>query len=313
MAHLSRPIVALFQRQLGVAARRQLVSRAPAARVDGLVRHRHLIAVERGVYRLRGGALVPGQRALAAALRAGPGACLTGPAVLGLHGVEGFHADDAFTVLVPAGRRLPAVKFPWRVDRGDARGVSRRGGVRLADPGEAVIDAVERRAELGDRLLRSAVHWLGWRGLLDRERFLAELVERAPGDPNARGLLEALGGLELGRCESEPERSLGRLLACFEPRPEPQVWVSPHRRVDWYFRSLRLAIEYDGAVDHPPGATADGRRDAELRRLGITVVHVTRDQLRDRQKLLRHLAGVIVARALELQVTAPTFDPRAGA
>ncbi len=312
MAHLSRSTVALFQRQLGVAARRQLVARSSAAEVDGLVRRRHLVVVERGVYKLRGGALVAGQRAVAAALRAGPGSCLTGPAVLGLHGVDGFHGDDAFTVLVPSGRRLPAASFPWRVDRAGPRQVTRRGAVRLAAPADAVVDAVGWRAELGDRTLRSAVHWLGWRGLVDRDRLLADLVDRAPREPDARGLLEVLGGIELARCESEPERSLGRLLACFDPRPDAQVWVSPHRRVDWFFPSLRLAVEYDGEVDHPRGSTSDARRDEELRRCGIEVVHVTREHLRDRQALLLHLTGVLARRALELRVPAPSFDPRAG-
>jgi hypothetical protein len=306
---LPRRVVALLQRQLGVAGRRQLLVHLSAGQVDAHVRRGRLVRLERGVYRLSGSAVVPGQRAIAAALRAGPGTCLTGPAVLGFRGVDGFDADGPFELLVPRGRRLPALACDWRPDPHPSRRVTRRGAVRLAVCEDAVVHSTRWRSRLGDRNLRLAVHWLGWRGDIDRERFLERLLARAPSEPDAAAMLEILGGIELGRCESDGEVALGRLACCFDPRPEPQVWVTATRRVDWYFASLRLALEYDGGVDHPAGSAADRRRDRELERGGIRVLRVTADELRDPDAVLARIAEALLLRALELGVRAPSFDP----
>jgi hypothetical protein len=142
--------------------------------------------------------------------------------------------------------------------------------------------------------------------LLQPERLRTRVPQLLGPGTDAESLLTLLdlGGLAP---ESEGERTLGRLLQTFEPRPEPQVWVTPTRRVDWYFRTLRFAYEYLGSVDHRGAAQriADDERDAQLRDQGIRLGYVTADDLRDEATLLATVAGRLVVRAHELGVAAP--------
>lgn len=311
MIDLPRPAVALTQRQLGIVARFQLRRWLSGDQIDASVQRRQLIRLERGIYRLRGSPLVAGQRAIAAALRARPPATITGPVVLGFHGVDGFGADGPFEVLVPPGRRVTNVGFATRVDPRPGRSVSRRGAVRLTTPEDALVHSVRWRAEIGDRGLRLATHWLGWRGLLDRDGFLERLLARADVDADAASLLDVLGGAALGRCESDGERRLGELLLCFDPAPASQVWVTSGRRTDWYFRDLTFGLEYDGVVDHAGAAdrTADARREAELARKGVELLRVTAADLVDVDDLLGRIVAALTRRAARLGVPAPRFDP----
>jgi hypothetical protein len=311
---LPRPLLRLAERQLGVLSRRQLLVRLGPDTTDGLVRHGHLERLERGVYRIPGGTPSPQQPAIAAALRAGPGATLTGPAVLAHHRVDGVDPTRApFEVLVGVGRRLEVASFPWRPDPHPPRRTTALGEVRLATVDDALVHSVRWRAVLGDRTLRLACDWLGWRGKLDRDRFLRRLVTQARADPDAATLLEVIGGLVLGRCESDGERTLGAVATRFDPAPEPQVWLPGPRRADWFFGLLRLALEYDGRVDHVGEADrlADRLRDAELGAQDIAVVRVTDTDLADEPALVGQLASLLTLRAHELGVPAPTYRPPA--
>lgn len=308
MVKLPAPAVVLAERQLGVIARWQLRRWLRGDQIDGLVHRRVLVRLQRGVYRLHGSAVVPGQIPFAAALRAGPTAVLTGPAVLGHLGVDGFDAGGLFEVLLRPGRRLAGVEFPWRIDPARFRGVTEHGAIRLTLPGDALVHSTRWRDELGDRTLRLGCHWLGWRGHLDRDAYLRRLVRRAGADPAAATMLEILGGERFARCESDGEIDLGCILSGFDPAPTPQVWLHPGRRTNWYFDLLRLAIEYDGGVDHQDAA-AEAQRDRELAEEGVQVLHVTPADLLDEAALLARIVTALTLRALEFGVPAPTYDP----
>lgn len=163
---------------------------------------------------------------------------------------------------------------------------------------------------MGERQVRLAYDWMRWHDLVTAEkvaRRIRELRGLAPGAAVLHDLLEAGGG---GRVESEGERQLGALLRCFEPAPEPQVYVTPKRRVDWFFRLLRIVVEYLGSVDHATaaGRAADGQRDDELARAGIEVIYVVHADLAQPQALLGRIAGVLALRAQELGVAAPVLS-----
>ena len=83
--------------------------------------------------------------------------------------------------------------------------------------------------------------------------------------------------------------------------------MTPYRRVDWWFRSVRVAVEYQGRVDHDgaAGREADRVRDDELATAGIRLLYVTAGDLHDERVLLATVAGALAARAHELGVTAP--------
>lgn len=303
---LPLPAARLAESQYGVIARRQLAAWLPDHGVDALARGPRLEVLERGVYRVVGGARLPEQAAIAAALRAGAGAVLSGPVVLALYGVDGFRGDEPFVVLLPPGRRLRRVGFPVGRDGDAGRPTSNRGDVRLVGPLDALIESATFVDEIGARRLRLAHDVLRWRGLLRP----GELADRAKAlgvtGPRAAPLADMLG-LDAQASTGEGERRLGRLLGRFRPSPEPEVWVTPCRRVDWYFRSVRYGVEYQGTVDHATGVgrRSDAARDRELRHEGIRVGYVTADDLEDERTLLATIAGALTARADELGVPRP--------
>lgn len=311
MVVLPRPAQTLAQRQFGVVARFQLLRWLRPVQVDGLVRHGLLVRLERGVYRVAGGAVLAEQRPVAAALRVRPAATVTGPFVLGHLRVDGFTPDDPFELLVSPRRELPRnVDFAYRRDPRPNRPVIKLGEVRLARPFDALLDTCRLRADVGDRRLRLAYDWLRWRDLIDTDRAARELARLATVDAGAQVLLEVLDGVGL-EPESDGERRLGGLVRLFDPEPEPQAWVTPRRRVDWYFRTARCGWEYLGTVDHAhvAGRIRDDQRDAELRRAGIHLSYVTAADLADESALLATIAGTLTVRAHAFGVTPPVLRP----
>ncbi len=305
------PLIQLAERQLGVLARRQVVSAIGETRANTLLRADGVERMATGVYRIRGGVRLPVQSAVAAALRGGSSAALSGPVALALFEVDGFGLlEDAlpFEVLLPPGRRLRRADFPARRDPDPARPVHRRGEVRVVGPIDALIDSARFVDEVGARRLRLAHDVLRWRGLLTPGRLterINELGRLAPGGSTLAELLD----LDLREEVSDGERSLGAILRAFDPAPRPQVWVTPHRRVDWWFDTLRLAIEYQGQVDHgtAPGRRDDRTRDEELRSANVRIVYVAASDLRRPVTVAATVSAALTARAHELGVSAPTF------
>ncbi|MTV25800.1 DUF559 domain-containing protein [Nitriliruptoraceae bacterium ZYF776] len=307
MTTLPDAAVSLAERQLGVVARFQLMRWLTPHQIDGLVQREVLVRIERGVYRLRGGAVVAGQTPLAAALRARPPVTITGPAALGLHGVDGFDADGPFELLTAPERRFRKVGFLWRPDPTPARTVTPIGEVQLAAPGDALVHSVAWRDQLGDRPLRLAYHWLGWRELLDREAYLARLVRQAERDTLAACLLEMLGGPALAACQSDGEVRLGRVLSRFDPLPSSQAWLTPRRRGDFLFEECRLVVEYDGPVDHTEDR--DSAWNLEVTSAGFHVVRFRDADLRDEDAVLDRMVVELARRAAQLGVRPPRLRP----
>jgi hypothetical protein len=294
----------LAEAQLGVFARRQFPPDLPSHRVDDLLRSPRVERLHRGVYTVVGGAVHRHRSAMAAALRVGPGAVLSGPAALELTGPEGLTLSSAHVVIVPAGWRGRARGIPTASPGRSTRRVRRFGAVRVASPVDALLDSL-RYVELPDaRRLRLSHDQLRWAGIL-RTGQLAERAEQL-------GHLRALAGHELLGLDAavacgDGERRLGALLACFRPAPEAQAWVTPDRCVDWYFRAVKLGVEYQGSVDHGyrSGRARDTARDRELRRVGIHLVYVTARDLGDERALIATIAGALASRAHQLGVAAP--------
>lgn len=312
MAPLDDRAMQLAVQQFGVLARFQLRRWSTGRQIDGLVTRGSLHPIQRGVYRVAGGAVLPSQLPLAAALRCRGEGTVTGPFVLGHLRVDGFDDRAPYELLLPPGCRVRGVEFPSRRDPYPDRPVIRLGDVRLASPADALIDACRWRSQLGDRRLRLAYDWLRWRGIIDVTRVLRTLDVRARGDEGARQLIDLLGGRDGLVAESEGERKLGALLRRFDPAPAAQLWVTDRRRVDWYFARARLAVEYQGSVDHDTdvGRRADAERERELGAAGIIVVQVRRADLDDREGLAARLAGRLAVRAAELGIDPPRYRLR---
>lgn len=299
-------LLRLCAEQLGVITRAQVMQRLTEHRADDLLRSGRFERVHYGVYLLRGGAVSPFRPAVAATLRAGRGATLTGPAALNLGSVAGpdtGHPDRRFGILMPRGRRVLAKDLPLLRDADPGRQVQHRGDVRIADPVDALLDTGAHFPSSA-RDLRQWHDRLRWKGLL-RPGLLTERAEQL-------GLTGSLLGSELLAMDAtaatgDGERALGDLMRRFDPPPEPQVWVTPHRCVDLLFRVLGVALEYQGRADHDTlsGRSSDRARDDELAMAGIRVLYVTAEDLLTPRLLLTRAAAALTARAHELGLPAP--------
>ncbi len=156
--------------QYGAIARFQLLRWMTAGEVDGFVRRGWLVVIERGVYRVRGSAIVPEQAAMAAVLRTRD-ARVSGPFVLGLYGAEGFSRDDPFVVLARPGRWPRNVGFTVSADPCRGRHDATWGaGLPTVTPTMCLVDAAHPRRRLGER--RYAWPWTPCDGPRIRPRFV---------------------------------------------------------------------------------------------------------------------------------------------
>jgi hypothetical protein len=301
----------LATRQYGVLSRAQLLRWLSPPSLEGKVRRRAFEPLERGVYRVTDGVAVPGQAAVAAALRCGPAAVLTGPFVLGHHRVEGFDLDASFEVLVPRGRRITNVTFLTRRDQDPGRAVELLGDVRLASKVDALLDTGRHLDRYTERQLRRAYDQLRFVHGVRTSNVQQRIAARGDGDPAVAAFLAAVGDPAV---EGEGERALAPLLGRLDPSPEPQVWVTPRRRVDFYLRSLRFGWEYLGEVDHRRAAErqADALRDEELAAQHIRLHYVVADDLRDPTAFLAATMAALAHRAEQLGSRMPTLRPTVG-
>ena len=301
-------LLALIAGQFGVVGRCQLLDHVSHGTASGLVRRGALEAVERGVYRVRGGASHPAQPAMAAVLRARPGAVVSGPLVLGLLGVDGFAVGDPFEVLVRPGRVPANVAFAWRTNPTPDAATAMVQRLPIVRPTIALVDSGRWIGRgLTPRQLRAGYDAARWKGLTSSDRVRERSDLLGPSDPGAAFFLRLFeDGVAVP--ESEPERTTGELLQVFEPPPEPQVWVSPAHRPDWFFRLYRLGVDYLGRVDHQ-GAdqrAGDRARELELADIGVRIVTVTAEDLLDHDGFLAWMEFLLCRRARELGVPPPT-------
>jgi len=178
------------------------------------------------------------------------------------------------------------------------------GQVRIAPVADALLDTLSIDPPPRPRALRLAHDRLRWEGRLHPGEITARAAQfRLPQSLRSQELL----ALDATPATGDGERELGRILGRFDPPPEPQVWVSPHRCVDWYFRALQLGVEYQGAPDHATGAgrRADRVRDDELAMAGIELLYITAADLRSDRAVAARVATALTSRAYELGVGAP--------
>lgn len=286
----------VLERQYGVASRQQLLKAGLETTVlAGMVRRGHLEMVQRGVYRAAGSYVPAEQRAMAAVLRAGPGARLAGEHALALYGIEGAHLRGAPTILLPPRRTLTSVDFivlRTVVPARDHAVVLRVPGLRI----ERGVLEVAREAS--DRRVLQVVDSARWLRLLRAER----LVRRAhdlPGQPGARRVRRLLAGA-LGP-ERFGERNLQALLAGLPGHFEWGVHdVVPGVRFAVDERTARLALEYDGARDHTSqrDVFADRSRELRVREAGIELIRITKDMLgAERDITRRRITAILRARS----------------
>lgn len=300
-------LLRLCAEQLGVIARYQLRELLAATVTDDLLRSGRFERLHRGVHALRGSAVDDLRPAIAAALRCGPTAILTGPAGLALHRLEGTDLGRHFAILLPPGRRVVDVPFTVLRDPDARRRVTHVGAVRIASP----VDALLESAALFDvppRRLRLAHDRLRWEGLLHAGQLQRRAAELGLGSQLAGGELLAMDPLAP---TGDGERELWHHLHRFDPPPQPQVWVTPRRCTDFLFEECRLAVEYQGRPDHGTklGRSRDRAREDELAQAGIRIVYVDAADLRSPRLLLSRIASALTARGDELGVVPPRLLP----
>lgn len=297
MSGLNDDAHAIFEAQHGAAGRFQLVDLLTEPTVDGLAQRGRIVVIERGVYGVAGGAPTRERAAMAALLRARPDARLTGRFVLGVTGMEGFDADDPFTVLTAPGRRMRGVSFDHRPDPISDRRTVSVGALTCVHPQVAFIDAIET---METRQRRVVLHVLKRRGSWSDRRLDEELAARPDDDPGVllvRQLVDE-GALQT---DSAEEDALGRRLRSIDDRFEPQVWITPKRRVDWFLRWARLGFEYQGEVDHAhvAGRLRDEAKADEASAVGVRIIPVVAADLRT-DGFEDWVRGLIATRAFEL-------------
>lgn len=295
----------IFAAQYNVASRRQLIDVLGARGADALLRSERVVAAYRGIYHPAGMTLCDRGRAMAAILRCPDGAALTGPLGLGVLHVVGFTDADPFEMLLPPGSRVRKVDFRCRPFP-TASPPRMLGPLRLACPARLLVDAGRPAFGISDDRLWAAYDSARWSNATSTARFLYELSQSGPRDAGAvrwRNIADD----RILQAESPKERALDLTLRRFHPAPEPQVWVTPRRRVDYFWRVLRLAIEYLGDKDHAYAAARarDVTRDDEISGAGVQSLFVVKEDLGDLGALAAWLVQVVNQRAAELGVSAP--------
>jgi very-short-patch-repair endonuclease len=299
----------IFAEQYSVASRGQLLVELSDDQINGLLRRGRLVKRYWGVYHPPGVTLCGRGEALAALLRCPDGAAITGPLSLGLLGVDGFSDADPFDVLLPPGTRVRGVDFRARPN--PSPDCNRTlGKLTLAAPARCLIDSARPAFGLSDEQLWTGYDSARWRNVLSTHRFLRELERSSARDPGAVRW-RRMGDERSLRAESPKERGLDEILRRFDPAPELQVWVLPKRRVDFFWRRIRLAIEYLGKGSHgyEQGRLSDVVRDDELERVGVRSVFVINEDLREPDALVAWLLAAAQKRAAELGVAAPVLRP----
>jgi very-short-patch-repair endonuclease len=274
----------LLVSQHGLVTRAQLLALGWRADVvDGAVRNGQLSVVHRGVYRVPGSAQPPEQALLAAVLRAGDGARLTGEAVLHHLGIDevGIAGRARSIVLVPPPRRLVTDPVPWRRDRAPDHDHRALGPIPATTAARAFVEVADRWRR---RRQLTIVDQLRWRGHATEGEIVACAHRLGSRHPGARATLQLVASGHLEQ-ESHGERDLAAALAQLglSGLVRWQVWVSPLFRVDALIASHRVVLEYDGSNHHTHrrDRRRDASRDRELAALGYRVIHVTKTHLGD--------------------------------
>ncbi len=267
----------LAARQFGAIARRQLLA-------VGLTRSTiaHWLASHRlhprypGVYALGRPELGPEGQLAAGLLYAGPGGALAG--LSGLWWLELLTRRPPLIHIDAPGKHSSRDDLRIRHPRQVVR-VWRRGLPVVALPQALLLAA----GSLPHNSLRLVLARAEFKGLLDLPSLQAALGEGRDNSSAIRAAMDAHLP-QLARCANGLERDF--ILLCEHlslPLPEPNPRIGRYRP-DMLWREARLIVELDGRAAHhtPAQLAADARRQAELERLGYTVLRFPWDDVHRR-------------------------------
>jgi len=275
---------------------RQRIFRGSDAVAEGLISasclRREYLSVIHGMYVPAGTVIDHGIRTLAALLRMSAPAVLTAHSAAWWYGVT--HAEPADPVMLILPRDLP-VKGARGVrvhvtdlSHADIHIVD---GLRLASPIRTARDAATLTSP---RDALATVDGLLRRGLTTRDelRRMTEEMSGRWGVARVRTVFELADGLSESPAESWTRWLLHR--ASIPPPVLQFEVVDDHgrfvARVDFGWPDCRVALEYDGSYHADPlQQVKDRERDAALRSLGWTVIHMTAIDLRDPERVLQDL------------------------
>jgi hypothetical protein len=191
-----------------------------------------------------------------------------------------------------------------RIHRAPTRSgcVTERRGLPISTPAHTAWEIARTLA------IHDAMEWID--ALARRHRLTrADLTRHSALHSSGRGFRSAATTLRLAdpRAESPPESRVRVAFAVAGvPAPIPQFTVldtdgSFIARVDFAWPWLRFAAEYDGQwhADRDQ-LTRDRRRLRELTAAGWQVYHITRDDLKDLDRLAREIEAALRRRAAEL-------------
>jgi hypothetical protein len=261
-----------MDRQLGLFTRKQaLAGGCDADAVDSAVRRGQFEIVYQGVYRAAGSAITSEQRLLAAVLRCGEGARLSGWSACALYGLEGMTFDQPPWLVVPPARRVRGTDFIIQragLSRGEAATVR---GLPSVTPMRALLDAAIR---VKAKPLRVAIDDGRRRGLIDLDR----LLRRADDLGKHRGAvaIRRLFGSGLLDQDGELERQLALALDSIGLQPAWGMEILPGIIADACFPDASYVLECDGRHWHSIAGdiAADVSREGVLRADGWAIDRV---------------------------------------
>ncbi len=264
------------------------------------------------VYRVAGSPDIPQQRMLAAVLRGGSGARLSGEGALSLLRVRGIPGDAAPHVLLPPGRRIVNVTFAWTRDQSPAHHHEPLGSIPSTTAVRALVEAASRWRR---RRLLAAHDQLRWSGLASEGELARTAATVGRRHAGARLVLSLVAEGELEQ-DSGGERTLADALQSLDLARNArwQEWITPSIRVDClldplavafatgvdpaispHARSLGLVLEYDGRMHHTHrrDVAADARRQQAIEEEGYAVLRIRAEDVRD-PATLRHRLGQLM-------------------
>jgi hypothetical protein len=235
------------------------------------------------------------------ALMLPPGAVIDGRSAAHVWGAQMASPDDVVEVWTPT-QFGPVAGVRIRRSTVQPHCVTRWRSVPICTPTHATWE-IARTTPVYD-----AVEWID--ALARRRRLTREaLVGHCALHVGARGHRSAATTLRLAdpRAESPPESLVRVALAvALVPPPIPQFTVLDSNgyfvaRVDLAWPWLRFAAEYDGQwhADRDQ-LTRDRHRLRDLTAAGWQVYHITRDDLKDLERLAREIEAALGRRTVEL-------------
>jgi very-short-patch-repair endonuclease len=300
-----RSVAALASRQHGVFSRAQALELGfSSSRIHRRLESGRWDSPLRGVYRIAGGPVTELQRAIVAALWAGPGALVSHRAAAALWEL-GLSFPRQIDLWIPSARDRRTtgvvVHRGGRLDRADRALLD---GIPLTTPVRTIIDLAGRlEDERLEALVERAVH----EGKVSIERLDARLAALGGSGRPGTGRLGAILGRRraLPALESVLEVRVWRLLcASGLPRPARQHEVSARGRryrLDFAWPGQRLALECDGWGAHGGRQSfhADRSRLGDLVASGWRVLPVTWTACVDSpDELLARVRGALAAPAV---------------